>query len=118
MSEIEEHYAIKLLTNTFNRQPSIITQWIIPVSCGAFGFAAICGSKYFMKRPVFSGIQHHILYTCGLFAFGYVANKYRDDYYADRDAMYRHYISLHPDDFPAPERKKYGEILQRWQPIR
>lgn len=55
MSEIEEHYAIKLLTNTFNRQPSIITQWIIPVSCGAFGFAAICGSKYFMKRPVFSG---------------------------------------------------------------
>lgn len=28
--------------------------------------------------------------------------KYANDYYADRDAMLRHYVQLHPDDFQPP----------------
>lgn len=52
------------------------------------------------------GIQKHFLYA-GLAAIGAkYADNYRNEYYAERDAVYRHYISLHPEDFPMP-----GKIL-------
>ncbi|XP_026465477.1 NADH dehydrogenase [ubiquinone] 1 subunit C2-like [Ctenocephalides felis] len=70
------------------------------------------------KKPMMSGIQKHILLTASFGGFGYIADKYRNDYYAERDAMYRHYISLHPEDFPEPERKKYGDLFLPWTPIR
>lgn len=28
--------------------------------------------------------------------------NYRKNYYAERDAVYRHYVELHPEDFPPP----------------
>lgn len=40
------------------------------------------------------------------FAAGYTAAhffmNYRKNYWAERDAVFRHYIELHPEDFPAP----------------
>jgi len=32
----------------------------------------------------------------------YYYKQYRTSYLADKDAMYRHYIQLHPEDFQAP----------------
>lgn len=32
----------------------------------------------------------------------YYFKQYRTAYLADKDAMYRHYIQLHPDEFLAP----------------
>lgn len=29
-------------------------------------------------------------------------NVYRDGYYAEKDAVFRHYIELHPEDFIMP----------------
>lgn len=28
--------------------------------------------------------------------------KYRTGYLADKDAMFRHYVKMHPESFPAP----------------
>lgn len=45
------------------------------------------------------------------FAGGYYAGQlilnWRRNYWADRDAVLRHYIQLHPEDFPPP-----GIIMQ------
>ena len=42
----------------------------------------------------------------------------RLNYLAERDAVLRHYIELHPEDFPVPERKKYADVIEPWIPIR
>lgn len=52
------------------------------------------------------GIQRHIgLTAIGTYA-GVIGDKWRNEYYADRDAMYKHYVELHPEDFPP-----YGKSL-------
>lgn len=58
--------------------------------------------KQFVVTYRISGIQKHILFA-GIGAVGArTFDNYRRDYYAERDAVYRHYISLHPEDFPMP----------------
>lgn len=43
------------------------------------------------------------------FTFGHFFYQYRMNYFAERDAVFRHYVQLHPEDFPPPgnERSKY-----------
>ncbi|KOB74180.1 NADH dehydrogenase [ubiquinone] 1 subunit C2 [Operophtera brumata] len=74
--------------------------------------------NYQTRRPVFSGIQKHIIATIGFtLVLSYVQKK-RDDYFAEKDAVYRHYVELHPEDFIEPARKKIGGIMEPWIPIR
>ncbi|XP_068632752.1 NADH dehydrogenase [ubiquinone] 1 subunit C2 [Battus philenor] len=70
------------------------------------------------RRPAFSGIHKHVIAAGGWCALlNFVQNK-RNEYYAEKDAVYRHYVELHPDDFPTPERKKIADIFEPWVPIR
>lgn len=48
------------------------------------------------------GIQDYVLFTGVAGAAGLLLQKIYDDYNAKRDAMFRHYIALHPEDFPMP----------------
>lgn len=49
-----------------------------------------------------TGIQKHFLYA-GVAAVGAkIIEGWREDYLAERDAVFRHYIQLHPEDFPLP----------------
>lgn len=44
----------------------------------------------------------------GLGAYGcQLWMNYRENYYAERDAIMRHYIQLHPDDFQPPGTKPF-----------
>jgi NADH dehydrogenase (ubiquinone) 1 subunit C2 len=54
------------------------------------------------KLTFFTGL--HVKLGAGIVGAGilYYVNKYRDTYLADKDAMYRHYVQLHPEDFPPP----------------
>ncbi|KAK9870335.1 hypothetical protein WA026_006420 [Henosepilachna vigintioctopunctata] len=71
-----------------------------------------------LRRPLMSGMQR----TIGITVFGALLGNYaherRELYYAERDAVLRHYVQLHPDDFPPYERKKFAEVLEPWIPIR
>lgn len=71
---------------------------------------------------------------------GKTIDGWRNDHMAERDAVLRRYVELHPDDFPDPginncslsqpllviktfsfviiERKKFSELLLPWVPIR
>ncbi|XP_035780125.1 NADH dehydrogenase [ubiquinone] 1 subunit C2-like [Anopheles albimanus] len=85
---------------------------------GLFGFLGACYVNYGTGRPLLSGIQKHIAAAIAVGTLATMANKWRDSYLAEKDATLRHYIELHPEDFPTPERKKFADLLEYWQPIR
>lgn len=55
----------------------------------------------------FSGIQKHIALGAGLSGILMYVSKKREDYFAEKDAVLRHYIELHPEDFPTPGQHIY-----------
>ncbi|CAD7079657.1 unnamed protein product [Hermetia illucens] len=109
---------LELLTNRGDRQPSYLNDKWNPLICSAVGFGAVCYINWATRRPVFSGVQRHAAAVLGGAALGVFIDKKRNDYLAERDAVLRHYVELHPEDFPTPERKKIGETLEAWAPIR
>lgn len=48
----------------------------------------------------------HMIALCGVIGgtLGYFVRQYNDQRNAERDAMFRHYIRLHPEDFPPPRK--------------
>lgn len=68
--------------------------------------------------PPFAKIYVHI----GATVFGYWLGGYVDHwqtkFYAERDAMMRHYISLHPEDFVEEPAPKMKYVLYPWYPRR
>lgn len=51
---------------------------------------------------IFSGAYRYPIYfAVGAFV-GQMWINNRQNYWADRDAVLRHYIQLHPEDFPPP----------------
>ncbi|XP_017047333.1 NADH dehydrogenase [ubiquinone] 1 subunit C2 [Drosophila ficusphila] len=109
---------LELLTNKGNRQSSFLSPIWNPLACGLAGVGVAIFVNWGFRRPVFSGIQKHIAFgVLGVGAGSYFDQK-RNDYLAKRDAVLRHYIELHPDDFPVKDRKKYGDVLESWVPVR
>lgn len=45
--------------------------------------------------------------TVGLAALAMTVDKWRNEYFAEKDATLRHYIELHPEDFPTPGKKQF-----------
>lgn len=43
-------------------------------------------------------------------ALGVFIDKKRNDYLAERDAVLRHYVELHPEDFPTPGKMPFLHI--------
>ncbi|CAH2108100.1 unnamed protein product [Euphydryas editha] len=111
--------AIELLNlgNEGRKQPVLNEYW--PYILGTFfGVGTGLFINFGTKRPLMSGIQKHIIGVVGFTSlFKYVTNK-REEYLAEKDAVLRHYIQLHPEDFPVPERKKLGDVLEPWVPVR
>ncbi|XP_058467604.1 NADH dehydrogenase [ubiquinone] 1 subunit C2 [Malaya genurostris] len=85
---------------------------------GIFGFLGACYVNWGNSRPLLSGIQKHIIAAVSIGAIAVAVDKWRNDYFAEKDATLRHYIELHPEDFPIIERKKYADVFEYWQPIR
>uniref|UniRef100_A0A0V0G4I3 NADH dehydrogenase [ubiquinone] 1 subunit C2 n=1 Tax=Triatoma dimidiata TaxID=72491 RepID=A0A0V0G4I3_TRIDM len=98
--------------------PSVLSSTYIPIFCSALGLTGVYGARITTRRPRLSGIQHYVIAAAvGALIGKYGKDRY-DQYNMDKDAVLRHYIELHPEDFPMPERKKVGEIFSSWTPIR
>lgn len=54
------------------------------------------------KSFFFLGIHRHFVAGIVMGYLGILINERRDRYLADRDAIFRHYVELHPEDFPPP----------------
>ena len=55
-----------------------------------------------LKSLCVLGVQKHILGVAGWTTLLTYVSKKREDYLAEKDAVLRHYIQLHPEDFPTP----------------
>ncbi|KAK4887527.1 hypothetical protein RN001_003798 [Aquatica leii] len=109
---------VEVLTNkSLIEEPFLFRYWTTGL-LGSMTFLGVCVANWYIKRPMFSGIQQHILLTSGATIFGYYYQKHRDEYLAERDAILRHYISLHREDFPDFESTKIGMIFEPWIPVR
>ncbi|KAJ8730914.1 hypothetical protein PYW08_002327 [Mythimna loreyi] len=105
------------LGNNGREIPVLNKVW--PIVIGTFfGVGSGVFINFQTRRPVFSGIQKHVLLTAGFIGALTYVQKQRDSYLAEKDAVYRHYVELHPEDFPVPERRKIGDILEPWIPVR
>ncbi|XP_053612925.1 NADH dehydrogenase [ubiquinone] 1 subunit C2 [Plodia interpunctella] len=83
-----------------------------------FGVGSAAAINFGTRRPLFSGIYKHVLGVGAMTTiFTYVQNR-RNEYYAEKDAVLRHYVELHPEDFPIKPRQTIGEIMEPWVPIR
>lgn len=83
-----------------------------------FGVGTACCVNFGTRRPLLSGLQKHVfgvIVMTGIFK--YVQNK-RDEHFIERDAVLRHYVELHPEDFPPKERKRVADMFEPWIPIR
>ncbi|CAH1738637.1 NADH dehydrogenase [ubiquinone] 1 subunit C2 [Aphis gossypii] len=98
------------------------TTWLEDKWFPFMGFVLGAGSVWLThtinRRPFYAGL--HLKLGAGIIGATalYYYKQYRTSYLADKDAMYRHYIQLHPEDFQAPERKKVGELFKEWVPVR
>ncbi|BES94826.1 unnamed protein product [Nesidiocoris tenuis] len=98
--------------------PSVLGDKAATIFASFIGMAGVAFERYLNRRPLYSGIQSYILWGTGGAVLGYLATLRYQRYNSDRDAAYRHYIDLHPEDFPIPERKRVGEVFKTFIPIR
>ena len=69
-----------------------------------------------LKRPLFASIH----YTIAGLAAGWCGGVYFRNMVADKNAeeiaILKHYVMLHPERFPEPEKKKFGdkEVFLEW----
>ncbi|EDW03842.1 NADH dehydrogenase [ubiquinone] 1 subunit C2 [Drosophila grimshawi] len=109
---------LEILTNKGTRQPTFLSPIWNPMAGSLAGFGIAMFVNWGFRKPIFSGIQKHIAFTLLGGGIGAFLDQKRDAYLAKRDAVLRHYVELHPDDFPTTDRKKYGDVLESWVPVR
>ncbi|KAL5279323.1 Ndufc2 family protein [Megaselia abdita] len=95
---------LELLENKNIRIPSFLSDKYNPIGCGLLGVGAAFFVNWAMRRPLVSGIQKHIILGAGGVALGSWLDSKREAHFAERDAVLRHYVQLHPEDFPKTRR--------------
>jgi len=106
------------LGDTQNKTFSKFERWWMPVSVAiVFGVGSLI-SNVTGRLPLRAGLHRHVwgVVTGGLFGEG--CWRFKQKWNAEKDLQYFHYMVLHPEDFQAPERKKWSDVLQPWTPFR
>ncbi len=66
-------------------------------------------SNLFFRRPLYSGLPVTAAMTVLGVMVGRWGRNYRAERHAEELAVIKHYIMTHPEKFPEPERKKFGD---------
>ncbi|XP_012305269.3 NADH dehydrogenase [ubiquinone] 1 subunit C2-like [Aotus nancymaae] len=87
------------------------------------GFLGYCSGlldNYIYWRPVLkAGLHRQLLYVTAFYFAGYFLVKRHDYVCAVRDRDMFEYVKLHPEDFPEEKEKKtYGELFEKFYPVR
>ncbi|XP_068440478.1 NADH dehydrogenase [ubiquinone] 1 subunit C2 [Clinocottus analis] len=70
------------------------------------------------RPPLKSGVHRQLLLTTIGWFIGYHLTKYENYVYARLDRDMNEYIKLHPEEFPAKEKKTFAEIVEPFHPVR
>jgi len=95
-----------------------LSRTITPAGLIILGCAANLMHNFTYKKPLRSGIHRYGLAVVFGLVVGDYVNKWKDEYLAERDFQFYHYMTLHPEDFQPPERVKYKNYLGTWVPLR
>ncbi|XP_042212365.1 NADH dehydrogenase [ubiquinone] 1 subunit C2-like [Homarus americanus] len=98
--------------------PSFLRKAWFPTVLAGVGVSLACVLNLHNRKPAFSGLQQHAIFSGLGTIFGFTGGNWLDRRAAQRDAVLYHYIVSHPEDFPPVERKKYADVLKKWVPIR
>lgn len=93
------------------------SKYFYPGGFAILGVTSVLASNYYARRPYYAGIQRHIALGITGGIIGYYVEKYFQRKWSERDAVVRHYIELHPEDFQ-DKRRKYKEVFDEWYPVR
>lgn len=96
---------------------SIIVKYFYPLGLAACGTLYVGFTNYYNRRPYFTSIHRHIGWSLVGGLLGIYVDKYFEKKWMERDAIVRHYIELHPEDF-VEKKRKYKEIFDEWYPVR
>ncbi|XP_076351849.1 NADH dehydrogenase (ubiquinone) B14.5 B subunit [Tachypleus tridentatus] len=97
---------------------SVFARYFYPVAFAGIGVTTVVVANAVTRRPAISGIQKHIISLGVGGVLGEMFYHYQKRINAERDAIIRHYIQLHPEDFPELEPKKYKDVFEPWLPVR
>ncbi|XP_075224961.1 NADH dehydrogenase (ubiquinone) B14.5 B subunit [Lycorma delicatula] len=89
-----------------------------PIILGSVAFGIVSGLNVNYGKPFYSGIHRHAIWTILAAVAGKFLTDRREAYFAERDAIFRNYIELHPEDFPTPERRYLKDVFEPWHPVR
>ena len=113
-------WALDILEPPGGEIQSLVSRGLLP-STGAFlGFFGVIGYNFQKKLPIKSNLAAYVGLTClGAFV-GEKSHAYYREKKADQIAAAKHYIMLHPERFPEPEKMKLGDkrVFHRWNPQR
>ncbi|GAU89418.1 hypothetical protein RvY_01969 [Ramazzottius varieornatus] len=82
------------------------------------GYLCVVFGNYRIGHPVFSRIYLHAGGALLGWWLGGQIDYYQSKSYAERDAMMRHYMSLHPEDFQEQRPPKLKYVIYPWYPVR
>ncbi|XKL65601.1 hypothetical protein PGB90_009021 [Kerria lacca] len=108
----------KLIAGDPDKVQSYVFEKMIWVVGPTIGSGLQFCHNYCLDRPYHAGIHRYFFYSVACTAIMFGIRKYRRDYYSYRDQVHQHYVLTHPEDFPAPEKKKIAEKWEPWVPIR
>ncbi|XP_051252875.1 NADH dehydrogenase [ubiquinone] 1 subunit C2 [Dicentrarchus labrax] len=70
------------------------------------------------RPPLKAGVHRQVLMATVGWFIGYHLTKYENYIYAKHDREMNGYIKLHPEEFPAKEKKTFAEIVMPFYPVR
>ncbi|XP_065158602.1 NADH dehydrogenase [ubiquinone] 1 subunit C2 [Atheta coriaria] len=92
---------LELLTPDLSRpEPFINKYWGGAMTAGLIWGCSMM-VNYTLHKPVFSSLHIQAAFVAGGAIVGQYFDEKRKEYFAEKDAVLRHYIQLHPEDFPA-----------------
>lgn len=99
------------LLDYFNKLPrqrtdDHFTRARLPAFAFLAGFVVMVAANIINRKPPLNSIQKHIAFGTFATAASYGFRRITDNYTAYEEAVLRHYIETHPEDFPS-----FGTIL-------
>ncbi|XP_075598645.1 NADH dehydrogenase [ubiquinone] 1 subunit C2 [Balearica regulorum gibbericeps] len=86
---------------------------------GLAGWIAALLDNGFNHRPIIrAGVHRQILFTTVGWFVGYYLAKRTEYMHAKVDRELFEYVRQHPEDFKTAEKKRIGELLEDFHPIR
>ncbi|XP_059488134.1 NADH dehydrogenase [ubiquinone] 1 subunit C2 [Neocloeon triangulifer] len=115
---MERKTALELLEPSNRDDLNVLYKTWGVVAGTVLGIASAVWMNWASYKPAYSGAPRSLLIIAAFGGAGKYLQDYRDRKLAERDAILRHYITLHPEDFELPPRVKYADVFQKWIPVR